>query len=187
MLIKRRRRRQRGNNLRLANRFKNERLPVGECKNRLVRNPIQFGVESLRDALSPFKKSDRVVVVAEGVLFYMEREPKETLIKTLKALFPNHLLIGDLFNSTFLKRYATPLHEALQEMGAYFQDVFDEPEKLYLESGYRLREKISIVGSAVRAGRLRRGSRFLFPLFMTAINGFAIHVFEYGSDRPHVG
>lgn len=168
--------------------FKNERLPVGECKNRLVRIPIQFALESLRDVLSPFKKNDSVVVVAEGVLFYMDREAKEALIKTLKALFPNHLLIGDLFNRKFLKKYATPLHKALQEMGAHFQDVVDAPEELFLEAGYRLREKISIVGSAVKAGRLRRGPRFLFPLFRTAINGFAIHVFEYESDhrRPSI-
>jgi O-methyltransferase involved in polyketide biosynthesis len=160
-------------------RFKNERLPVAECKNRLVRIPINFALESIRDVLSPFKTNDRIVLVAEGVFFYMDREAMETLIETLKALFPKHLLIGDLLNRKFLKKYATPLHEAFQELGAHFQDVVDEPERLFLESGYRLHEKVSIVGSAVKAGRLRRGPRFLFPLFRTAINGFAIHVFDY--------
>lgn len=161
-------------------RQKNERLPLSECGNRLLRIPIDFSEESLRDKLSPFKTNDRVVAVVEGVFLYLDKKAMETVLEALTTVFPRQLLLCELMSRKFFEKYTQPFNETVKTMGIPFQYIVDEQEGLFYKAGYRLKEKISILGTASRIGRLTAIPRFALPFLRTAVNGLSVYAFELG-------
>ena len=157
---------------------KNERLPAGNCDNRLERIPIDFATESLEDKLSAFAGDAPVVFVVEGVLMYLEREEIKRLLQTLNRLFPNHKLIADMMDSKFLKKYGDSLHEKLSGIGASFLFNPDKPDRIFLENGYRLLDKTSIMGKAVELKLIRIPGILLKTVLRTLANGNAVYVFQ---------
>ncbi len=76
--------------------YKNQRLPIENCKNRLQRIAIDFETEQLEDKLQPFSSNQPVIVLLEGVLIYLPEEIIKQTLQTLHQLFPNHKLACDL-------------------------------------------------------------------------------------------
>jgi O-methyltransferase involved in polyketide biosynthesis len=159
---------------------KNERLPISECRNRLMRVSIDFGEESLRKKLAPFRTDERVVVVVEGVFLYLDREAMKTVIEALRSVFPDHSLICELMMRKFFEKYLRPFNEIVKSVGAQLQYIVDEQEELFYRAGYRLREKKSIIGTASRNGHFSPIPRYLIPFFRTAVQGYSVYVFDFG-------
>jgi methyltransferase (TIGR00027 family) len=157
---------------------KNERLATTQCKNQLHRIPIDFSTESVEEKLSLFADRSPVVIVIEGVFMYLEEQAIEQLLQTLRRLFPRHRLICDLMSRKFFEKHGSTIHEKLTGMGASFKFTHDNPEKVFLENGYRRTQRMSIVESAVAMGSVKI-PRFLLKTFLrTLANGYQIYVFE---------
>ena len=159
--------------------YKEERLPASGCENELRRVPVDFATEALEEKLAPFASEARVVVVLEGVLMYLEDGAIRELLRTLHKLFPRHVLVCDLLNRRFFEKYGQKIHRKVKDLGADFKFVVEDPERVFLESGYRRADKISIVGKSVE---FRGGSVFmsllLKTLLRTVATGYSIYVFE---------
>ena len=85
--------------------YKNERLPIEKCKNKLQRIVIDFETESLEDKLQEFSSDQPVIVVFEGVFIYLQESVIKQTLQTLQKLFPKHKLICDLMTEKFYKKY----------------------------------------------------------------------------------
>lgn len=166
--------------------YKEERLPASECENELRRVPIDFSSESLAEKLAPFAGREhsssgrgRALFVVEGVLMYLDEDAIRTLLKTLRRLFPRHTLICDLMNRRFFEKYGQTIHEKISGMGAPFKFKAEDPERLFLECGYRRASKISIVEKSVEFQRAGIIPRLILKTFLRRLAaGYAIHVFE---------
>ncbi len=162
--------------------FKDERLPVSECSNALCRIPIDFSTEPLEEKLAPFAGRSPVVIVVEGVIVYMEEPQIRQLLRKLRVMFPQHTLICELFTRKFCETYGRTTHEKIQELGATFKYTVDRPEELFLESGYRLADRISIAERTVDLGGMK--IPFGIPrvlvrrLLPTAVMGYTVCEFR---------
>lgn len=160
--------------------YKNERLPITDCRNELHRISIDFSTDSLSEKLFAFSSNSQVVIIIEGVFMYLEEQIIKQTLHTLRRLFPHHKLIGDLMNKQFFEEYGKTMHEKLSGLGATFKFIADEPEKLFLENGYNRLEKISMVEKAVEFGLLKIPKIALETELSTLANGNAIYLFEVG-------
>ena len=158
--------------------YKNERLPEGVCENELHRIAIDFSTESLEEKLSPFASRSPVVFVVEGVFGYLDEGEIRRMLETLRRLFPRHKLIGDLTSKDFIEKYRGAVHDKIASMGAEFKYAADQPEKIFIEEGYKLTEKISIIESAIDYGSIKMPKILLKTMFRTLASGYAIYLFE---------
>jgi len=156
--------------------YKNERLPPADCRNELQRLPIDFAADSLEEKLLPFATRAPVVVVIEGVFMYLEEDAIRQLLLILRRRFASHKLICDLMSRRFFDKYVRTLHEKIAGMGATFK-LMESPDEIFLRNGYRVVEKISVVGQAIAWG-LTDIPGILFRLFLrTLAQGYSIYVF----------
>jgi methyltransferase (TIGR00027 family) len=158
--------------------YKNERLPAANCANELHRIAIDFSIDSLEEKLFEFSRRSPVVIVIEGVFMYLEEEMITQTLQSLRRLFPQHKLIGDLMNRQFFEEYSKTLDKKFTDMGASFKFIADDPEKIFLENGYNRIEKNSIVEKAVKFGLLNVPKIALETVMSTLKNGNSIFVFE---------
>lgn len=157
--------------------YKNERLPVSDSENELRRIPIDFATDSLEEKLTPFASDRPVVVVIEGVFMYLEQEAISQTLQTLHRLFPTHKLICDLMTREFFEDYGKTMHEKLTGMGASFKFTADNPEEIFVASGYRRTEKISIIEKAVVFEAPGIPPGVLETVLPTLPSGYSIYVF----------
>jgi methyltransferase (TIGR00027 family) len=158
--------------------YKNERLPVSVCENELRRLSIDFSTDSLEAKLSPFSSRSPVVIVIEGVFMYLEANAIEQLLTTLHNLFPQHKLICDLMTREFFEQSGRTLHEKITGMGTSFKFIVDNPEAAFLKSGYQLKERASIIATAVALGSIQVPQVLLTTVLRSMVDGYAVHVFE---------
>ena len=164
-------------------RRKEERLPVSEGPNELVRVPIRFAEESLDEKLRPFATGDRAVVVLEGVIGYLGDPQRRALLTTLGARFPRHDLICDLLTRTFLRRYGRKLVRTLDGLGAAFASSDDAPQALFAELGYGVRERVSVVQRAVELRARGAPPAFVPRLLPSLRDGYRVWLFDHGAAR----
>lgn len=158
--------------------YKNEKLPVSECKNKLQRIPIHFATESLLEKLNAIQKNDAVAIVVEGVLMYLNTSLISDLLTTLGKVFPEHRLFCDLMTAKFFQKYSYKIHEKIKALGTSFSIISDDPVSLFTSKGYRLLEKISTVKKAVELRALNI-PLFVLRWFMpTLLEGYAVYNFE---------
>jgi methyltransferase (TIGR00027 family) len=159
--------------------YKNERLPVTECNNELHRVAIDFSEGSLEEKLAPFAgNGGPVVVIFEGVFVYVEEDAIGQTLQALRNVFPQHKLICDLTSRKFFDKYSSSMSKKLTGIGGSFKFTVDQPERIFVESGYKLTDKISVVGSAVKYGSIKMPSILLKTFFRTLADGYSIYVFE---------
>jgi len=158
--------------------YKNDRLSVSEAQNPLQRIPIDFATESVEEKLSAVASGGGpTVVVIEGVFMYLEQETIRQLLQTLHRLFPEHKLICDLMTRKFFEKYGRTIHEKLTGMGAAFKFIFDNPEELFLQNGYRRVACLSVVEKSAEY-QLKKIPRIIArTLLRTLTSGYAIYVF----------
>jgi methyltransferase (TIGR00027 family) len=158
--------------------YKNERLPIDGCPNELQRIAIDFSTESLEEKLSPFSSRRSVVFVVEGVFAYLDEGEITRMLETLRRVFPQHKLVGDLTSRDFIEKYRGAVHDKIASMGADFKFTPEQPEKIFLENGYNINEKISIIERAIDFGSIKMPKILLKTMFRTLASGYAIYLFE---------
>ena len=158
--------------------YKNERLPVSACDNQLQRIAIDFATDSLEEKLSTIPGGGPVVVVIEGVFMYLEEETIRQLLRTLKKVFPEHKLACDLMTRRFFEKYGRKMHEKLTGLGASFKFTADNPETIFVESGYERVGWFSVVEKSLEFEG-RRVPKFLLKTVLRILTtGYAIYVFK---------
>jgi methyltransferase (TIGR00027 family) len=157
--------------------YKNERLPLADCRNELQRIPIDFSTDSLEQKLSPFSSHTPTIVVIEGVFMYLQEDTIGHLLLTLRRLFHNCKVICDLMSRKFFEKYSRTLHEKIVSMGTSFNTV-DNPGDIFIDNGYRLVNKVSIVGRAVEFGTIKIPKIFFHVFLRTLSKGYSVYVFE---------
>lgn len=157
--------------------YKNECLSVADCKNELQRIPVDFSADSIEEKLLPFSKASSPVVVIEGVFIYLDEESIRQLLQTLHRLFPGHKLICDLVSRKFFKKYGRALHKKIQGMGVSFVPM-DNPDDIFFNNGYCLKEKVSVVSRAVEWGPNRIPMIFFKLFFQTLLREYSVNLFE---------
>ncbi len=157
--------------------YKNERLPISQCNNPLQRIPIEFVHQSIGDKLAPFAGDRSTVVLIEGVFMHLPQSAIRELLRTLKRLFASQTLICDLMTRRFFEKYSHTFHEKLADLGSTFI-IVDKPDTIFLENGYQVLSKISVIGRALQLGILRI-PRLMFHLFLHRLSrGYSIYVFK---------
>ena len=158
--------------------YKNEKLPVAECKNALERVAINFETERLADKLSSYTNRPNLIFIIEGVLMYLSMTQRETLLTTLTTLFPDHIVLCDLMSKKFFEKLGKPIHEKFKAHGAVFADMMDNPASLFLKYNYQQIAKVSTVKKAVELG-LAKLPRIALLLYGKLFNGYSVYEFSY--------
>lgn len=156
---------------------KNERLPIADCNNPLQRIPIDFQADSLEQKLSPFSGASPVAIVIEGVFMYLKEDEIGQLLHVLRRSFAAHKLICDLLDRKFFEKYVREVHEKIVSIGASF-NVMDVPERLFINNGYLITEKVSLVGGAIALGAIKAPKIPVHKLMRTLLKGNSVYVFE---------
>jgi methyltransferase (TIGR00027 family) len=158
--------------------FKEQKLPAAQAPNPLQRIPIDFSTEHLADKLAPWAGERDVVVVMEGVSMYLQPAQWQQTAQALRELLPGHLLLCDLIDATFIRRYSRKLRQAIREIGGDFAPALDDPAAMVAALGYRQRAMWSIVGSAAEAGAMRVPRWLLNSLLRTLRDGYRVYAFD---------
>lgn len=158
--------------------FKEQKLPAAQAPNPLQRIPIDFATERLEDKLAPWAGERDVVVVMEGVSMYLHPAQWQQTAQALRQCLPGHLLLCDLLDATFFRRYSRRLRKAIREIGGAFAPALDDPAAMVTGLGYRQRTATSIVGSAVDAGALRIPRWLLNSLLRSLRDGYRVCTFD---------
>ena len=158
--------------------YKNERLPVTDCKNELERIPIDFATESLSDKLAPFSTDLSAVVVIEGVFMYLQEDVILELLQTLRRLFGNHTLICDLMTRDFFENQAVTMQEKVSSLGASFKFIINNPQEMFLSNGYKLMDKMEVIEKSFLFESPELPTEILNTILPTLPSGYSIHVFE---------
>lgn len=157
--------------------YKNERLPISECANPLRRVPIDFCTDSLEEKLSPISDGDPIVFILEGIFIYLNEHEIRKLLEILKKLFPKHQLICDLVSRQMVENYGQRLHQIIEEIGASFNAV-DQPESIFLMSGYQVKQAISILEVSADLG-INKIPKFILRYFFNGeIKGNSVYLLE---------
>jgi methyltransferase (TIGR00027 family) len=159
--------------------YKNQKLPVEECSNKLERIAIDFEKEKLRDKLAPYAQQPNVIIIIEGVLLYLNASQKNELLQTLTTLFPKHILFCDLMTKKFFNKLGKSIHEKLSAHGSSFADMIDHPNKIFLEYDYQQMEVISTIKTAIKLGLTHLPKFVVNVLFRNLIMGYSVYSFSY--------
>jgi methyltransferase (TIGR00027 family) len=156
--------------------YKESRLPAATAPNPLRRIAIEFARESLADKLASITAPSSVHIVIEGVLMYLTREQRQSLLHTLSARFPHHTVYCDLMRERFFNQRVRDIHEKIAGMGATFTDMEENPERLFTDNGYAIVDSASATLHA--ADRENIGiPAFAIRYFMSTVrNGYMIVV-----------
>ena len=156
-------------------------LPASSCLNPLQRIPLDFERESLQEKLAEFSDRENVIVVIEGVWFYLTHEEREATLKALTRTFPKHILICDLMTRYFFEKLAKPLHQKLVGLGTTFRDVEEQPHERVLASGYSLVQKKSMIKTSrdLALNGIKGLVSHLMPEKLQM--GYSVHRFEYAA------
>lgn len=158
--------------------YKDERLPASTSQNELHRISIDFATDALEEKLSGFSNRNPVAVVIEGVFMYLEQAAIVKLLETLDRVFPQHKLICDLMTREFFEKNARTIHEKLTGMGATFKFTIDNPEQVFLKSGYHVIDTVPIVEKAVRLSMPRMPEIVWKVIRRMLPQGYSIFVFR---------
>ena len=153
-------------------------LPSATCLVPLTRIPIDFAHESLADKLAPWATNDRVSVVMEGVMMYLDEAAISETCRTLFDLMPNHTLICDLMSEKFLRRYGGDMQKLIEQMGAKFKWVPKRPLDLFEYLGYRKSMQVSIAQRAATWDAISAPPWIVKNFLPTLRDGFGVYALK---------
>jgi methyltransferase (TIGR00027 family) len=163
--------------------YKNKCLPISKCKNSLKRIPYDYEKDSLSEKLLKFKTSKEVIIIIEGVFIYIDDEAKIILLKTLQQMFPNHVLICDLQSLSFFRKFNTKFQKVLEGLGTPLRISSDMPEQIFLNNGYKIKERIPILDKTMEYAKLSVTQLIVKLLLKTVFkkikDGYSIYLFKY--------
>ncbi len=158
--------------------YKNQRLAVTDCANGLSRISVDFGRDRLYEKLPQLVPASKVVVVIEGVFFYLAEEQIHETLKALQQAYPGHELICDLMTRRLIESRYRKNHKKLQQMNAPFKFLADAPASTFTQAGYRLGSEASILTRTFEL-MWNKGIAALFGWIMPKMaKGYALYTFE---------
>lgn len=155
---------------------KNDKLPAQECRNSLVRIPIEFATESLEAKLAAHADARPTLVVFEGVTMYLPSIALERTLRELRKLFAKHEVIADLMTREFADKHGKHVKEIIEGIGVLFDPISD-PASPFLRVGYRESGSESIINAGLtyqRLGLLRPLMKLLYP---DVVSGYTVRTF----------
>jgi methyltransferase (TIGR00027 family) len=158
--------------------YKESRLPAATAPNSLRRIAIEFARERLADKLALITPPSSVHVVIEGVLMYLSREQRVSLLRTLTERFPHHTIYCDLMRKNFFEKYSRDIHLKIVGMGATFTDMEETPEQLFAENGYTMVDRASVPLYAVERANIGLPAFVVRYFLRTLREGYVIAVFR---------
>jgi methyltransferase (TIGR00027 family) len=158
--------------------YKESRLPAGTAPNPLRRIAIEFAREKLADKLALIAAPSSVHIIVEGVLMYLNRAQRLSLLNTLADRFPHHTLYCDLMRKSFFEKYGRDIHEKFAGMGATFTDMEETPERLFTENGYATVAMTSSLLYAVERTNIGIPAFAIRYFMRTVRDGYVIAVFR---------
>ena len=158
--------------------YKEGRLPAATAPNPLRRIAIEFAREKLADKLALITPPSSVHIVIEGVLMYLGREQRVSLLRTITERFPHHTIYCDLMRKNFFNKYSRDIHEKIVGMGATFTDMEENPERLFTENGYTMVDRASVPLYAVEHGNIGIPAFVMRYFLGTLREGYVIAVFR---------
>ena len=167
--------------------YKNEKLPLDDCKNHLQRITIDFSSESLHSKLENISTDQPVIIVIEGVFMYLEPEAINSTLKEIRDLLPGHILLCDLMTKAFFDKYTQSIHSKLVVAGGTFTARPDKPEQIFVENKYVEIDRTPMMKRAMELGlywsELKIPSfviRLMLGIFMKDLNGYSVYRFRHG-------
>jgi methyltransferase (TIGR00027 family) len=157
--------------------YKNERLPVQQCRNELQRIAIDFAVDSLAEKLAPFVDDSSTIFIIEGVTMYLPDTALLDTLMTLQRLFPRHAVIADLMTRKFIDKFGRSTKRIIASMGAHLIPP-DDPAVPFRQAGYRqtLNEPIALLGLRYRG--LGLVGKLVGRVAPQDLHGYSVRVFE---------
>lgn len=169
--------------------YKNDKLPIAECKNTLQRIAIDFANESLVDKLASFSGDTHIVIVIEGVFMYLKPEAVTSTINAIQQLFSNHVLYCDLMTKEFFNKFAQSVHAKLMAAGGTFTERPEQPSQVFKAHDYVELARTPMMKGAGDLGILWQRARIpkfvswlMLNVFVKAFQGYAVHQFKF--DKP---
>ena len=168
--------------------LKNDRMPISECPNPLMRIAINFSEESLIEKLACIGKDQPILVIFEGVAMYLSRSVMSNTLQQLKRLFPKHILITDLMTQKFAELSKGTIYEKLSAIGAKVEPAMENPRRFFLDHDYIEHEYIAHFTHAAKTSALWRWAKISRPfswlmsnVIYRAVNDYGVHRFELDS------
>lgn len=158
--------------------YKESRLPSATASNPLRRIPIDFAREKVAEKLALITAASSVHVVIEGVLMYLTRDQRVSLLRAIADRFPHHTVYCDLMRKRFFERYSRDIHEKIVGMGTTFTDMEEEPERLFTDNGYTLVDRTSVPLHAVERANIGIPVIAIRYFLRTLRDGYVIAVFR---------
>ncbi len=157
---------------------KEAKLPASAAPNPLARVAIEFSAEALAEKLAPWRGEHPVVVVMEGVAFYLKKTELRKTLNTLVTTFPRHVLMCDLATAPFVRQHCDWLKLWVEELGGHLGEPFDDPAAAVMASGYRERARISLADRARELGKLPIPSLLYNTVLRGLQTGYQVYRFE---------
>ncbi|WP_136416562.1 MULTISPECIES: class I SAM-dependent methyltransferase [Oxalobacteraceae] len=162
--------------------LKNKILPTSECGNTLRRIGVGFSSESLESRLPSIDGSLNIVVIVEGVFYYLTDAQTNATLSALRKKYPKHTLVCDLMDRTVATRYSKEIRHDIEKLGAKWLSTPNEPVHTIERAGYRLRSSILVIEKILDFKKAGRIERFLARLLLPKlIRGIGVYVFEPAS------
>jgi len=156
--------------------LKDEKLPAKECRNPLVRLPIEFATEPLEAKLAAYADSRPTLVILEGVTMYLPSIALERTLRELRKVFAKHEVIADLMTRDFADKHGKRVKEIIEGIGVNFDPITD-PASPFTRAGYRESGSESIISAGLtyqRLGWLRPLMKFMYP---DVVSGYTVRTF----------
>ena len=162
--------------------YKNERLAAADCTNALSRISVDFGRDHLYEKLPRLLPAAKVIVVIEGVFFYLTEEQICETLEALHRAYPGHELICDLMTRQLIESRYRKNHKELQQMNAPFRFLSDAPCSTFTRTGYRLVSRASILTRTFELMWNRGIASLLGWVMPKMANGYTVCTFESTAD-----
>lgn len=153
-------------------------LPASTCPASLTRIAIDFAADSLEEKLAPFATTDRMSIVMEGVLMYLDEATIRRTCAVLLKLFPNHSVLCDVMSEKFFRRYGQEIHTEIERLGARFTWTPKDPAALFSSLGYREVSRVSIPLRAAEYRAISARAWMMKWFLRTLRDGYCIHAFK---------
>jgi methyltransferase (TIGR00027 family) len=157
--------------------YKNERLAIADCPNSLTRIAVDFSAGQLGNLLPRVAEDAKVVVVIEGVFFYLSEMEIDATLYALRAAYPRHVLICDLMTRQFIEKRNKKINKNLQQLNAPFKFFSDSPSSVFVRTGYRIASETSIITRTLELMMGRIGSLIAW-LKPKTVSGYMLYTFE---------
>ena len=158
--------------------WKEPRLPAAECPNPLTRVAVDFETERLADHLRPFASAAPVVIVVEGVLFYLGEANIRQLLRTIRELFPRGEILCDVMTVEFFSKYGKTIFEKIRERGAAYHVPQRPIDAMFGDEGYVETTRVGTMQRAQELGRVPLRWSLFLPFMELLRSGYTIRAFR---------